>query len=273
MSTGDDMSAWLRKAKVELIDRLPGCDLRVSGSVGELRVRVTAARALLPENERPMFFDEALNGRTLIGSQDDAYVRVLERFVSNEPAFVDHIANGFAEVSIFWVDENGVRRKARPDYLNKTTLLDLKTYGRPPRRDRGLRRHLINEVYYNGYDLQAVNNIAAVRAARGLPIVATGDAATPRIKAFKEMLIATDLRALTFRWLFIRMDGAPTGISIPFRESDGRWQFVEEEISAAIAYYKDYCERCGVDQLWLTCVGEQEIQDMDWPMSAFELRE
>lgn len=70
-----------------------------------------------------------------------------------------------------------------------------------------------------------------------------------------------------FRWLFLRMGGAPTGISIPFRESDGQWQEARAQIDQACATYREMRARFG-DELWLVSHGEQEIEFTDWPMAA-----
>ncbi len=206
-------------------------------------------------------------------AQDDAYVRLVEAFVRVDPVFGALVSGGLAEVSIFWTDEHGQRFKARPDYLRPGTLLDLKTFGRPPGRGAELRSYCVAQAGFNGYDLQAVHNMRAVREAAkryavldSFAIHGVGPRVTERAALLEEIFRSAD--TLVFRWLFLRMGGAPTGISIPFRESDGQWQEAERQIEDAVAIAREFGQRFKPGELWLATHGEKEIQDMDWPLAA-----
>jgi hypothetical protein len=213
---------------------------------------------------------------------DDQYVRLLERFVRSDPTFAPLVSDGLPEVSIFWT-EDGLRFKARIDYLTAGTVLDLKTFGQAPRRGRGLREHCVAEAAFNAYDLQAVHNMRAVEVAADRYFEDESDFAivagvTGAAGATKNNLCASILQAYAqngvgrrgpgvFRWLFLRMGSGPTGISIPFRRSDGQWSEAERQIAAACDLYQQFRDAYG-DQLWMVTHGEQEIQDMDWPLAA-----
>lgn len=276
LTSGDSMGAWLKAARDCGREDLAG--LKISGKVAELRERVLEARQRLAEDDAlyPRFADELIGGRALLSEQDDMFVRLLERFVRGA-SFAPLVTDGVPEVSIFMTRSDGVRVKCRTDYLTAAAITDLKSYGRPPGRARTLKKHLIREAFYNGYDLQAVHNHQTVLAAgrehlaspdRFSIIGADVDTGTKLERIFE----AHQKKAPVFHWLFLRMGGAITGIDIPFRQSDGRWQMSSGEIAEAIDILKAYRKRCGADELWLTDDGRQEIEDLDWPLDAWEGR-
>jgi len=206
---------------------------------------------------------------------DDQYVRLLERFVRSDPDFGKLVKDGLAEVSMF-LTIDGARFKCRLDYWNAAGVLDAKTFGQAPRRGRALREHCVMEAAYNGYDLQAVHNRNMVQEAAArwcaagnqLPIV---HAPTQKADYFRcaDLLVAAHNEPPLFRWFFLRMGSGPTGISLPFRESDGQWSEAERQIAEAVDRFKQFRTAYG-DTLWMVTHGEQEIQDTDWPMAAIQ---
>lgn len=271
LKTGDDMSAWLARAKAERADC---AGLRTSGKVAELRARIEDARQRIAEDDPlwPIFYDEKVGGRAVLSAGDDAFVRLLHRFVHSDPDCAKHVTGGLPEVTIVLTRE-GVRFKCRIDYMTASTDLDLKTYGRPPNLDMDLKRHLVRQNFYNGAHLQAAHNHSMASAAHVLfqtdQIELFG--ATQR-DTLNAIMFARDDREPVFRWLFVRMDGAPASMVVPFRQSDGMYQHALQQIDHATDIYREYSERCGAGELWLTSHGEQEISEMDWPMSAWEGR-
>lgn len=276
MTTSVDLKRWLSAKRAELI--AASIDTKLSkeerdavkqtGDFEEL-----AARVLALDPRAPIW---ALDDDTeTLHQADDQYVRLLERFVRCDPAFAPLVSDGLPEVSIFWT-EGDLRFKARIDYLTEHTVLDLKTFGQAPRRGRGLREHCVSESVYNGYDLQAVHNMRAVERAQGflsVPECLTEHGFRihggngPQLELLADLFNAHACKPPVFRWLFLRMGGAPTGISIPFRRSDGQWREVESQIEEACALFRQFRDVYG-DQLWLVSHGEQEIQDRDWPLAA-----
>lgn len=260
LRTGDDMSEWLKSVGV-----------KSSGKVGELRQRIEEVRdGLGPAIARPVFADEAIGGRQVISARDDTYVRVVANFLRSDPAAMKYLAGGLPEVSIF-ATIDGVRFKGRIDLLAPATLLNLKTYMRPPGRGYALRTHLVRLAYYNGSDLQAVVQSRVLwHAVRNkLPVI--GNATPNREDEARALLaeMATREKPPVYRWLYARTDGAPTCMVIPFRQSESRWQIAEREVDDAVEQLRRYREKCG-DGVWSTSFGEQEIvTEQDWPYGAF----
>lgn len=273
LRTGDELSGWLKRSKEAGLHTLA-----TSGKVDELRARVAMARKDMAEDHPlyPRFAEELIGGRKLIGEADDMFIRLLESFVRAPDNDLAHlVSDGVPEVSIFITRSDGVRVKCRADYLNRPAITDLKTYGRAPGRSRTLKKHLVREAFYNAYDLQAVHNHQTVMAAGRMCLtdelaISGGDDATAN--RLIEIFGAHQDKPPVFHWLFLRMGGAISGIAIPYRQSDGRWQYSRDEIAEAIETLKSYRKRCGEDQLWLTSEGVQEIEDTDWPLDAWEGR-
>lgn len=253
--TGTDMSAWLREA-----------GLKISGTVAEQRARIEEARDRIEVGAKPVFLDELVGGREIVSALDDQYVRLLERFISGDAKLSRLVRDGVPEVSIFWT-EDGIRFKSRPDYLTAPAVCNLKTYGRPPMRGRNLRAHLIRDGYYRGSDLQAVHEAHAVEVAGSEELIFRdakigGD---PRVDQMKAILAAHKETPPIFHWLYLRMDGAPSAMAIPFRTSDQQYVRAAEDIRMACDVYRRFVKKCGADQLWLFSGGVQEIQLEDWP--------
>jgi hypothetical protein len=269
LDTASDMKAWLK-----------GRDLKVSGDKAELRERILGA---CHPDDAPDFWEDLeerlLNGRTPIKSADDAYVRMLERFVRSDEAFAPLVTGGLAEVSIFWT-EDGQRNKARLDYLNALGVLDLKTFGQPPMQGRTLLQHVLREASIYGYDIQAVHNARALKAARerithadfAVHASASGDGFGRIDQAIDLITEAAD----AFTWLFIRMGSYPTGVAVKFGprdrygNPDAIWEAAERKVEVATANFNAYAKTCG-DGPWMRSDGLVACDAADWPLFVSEI--
>lgn len=271
-----DLTAWLsdtrRRWIADAVDgKLSREEREAVKQTGEREDLIARIRAIDPTVE---IFDPDADGLDVLHAEDDQYVRLIERFARSDPDFARLISGGLAEITIVWSEE-GRRFKARPDYLTPRAIVDLKTYGREPPRGMGLREHCVRTAAYNGYDLQAVHNARAIEVVRAW---AREDRLALHFRAGESNRVR-ELHALccawercadppVFHWLFLRLGGAPTGIAIPFRESDGQWAEARRQIAEAIALYDQFTARFGAGDLWFASWGLQEIQDRDWPLAA-----
>lgn len=269
--------------------------LRLSGGRDEL-----VSRIRLLDDTAPIWDDGEgeLAGRAPISAKSDRYTRLVEKFIRSDPAYAPFLTDGVAEVSIFWTS-NGIRYKARLDYLNAAGILDLKKFGQPPKMGRSLIQHVLNEAAIYGYDIQAVHNVRAVEAAaeliagEALEFNATGHDANARINRCADVL--RSLRELhhkgervTFRWLFVRTPGAPVSIAVRFEaeerytgvctdeETDAYrnpnliWEAAERKIEAAMEQFREYRAHCG-DEMWMRSDGEVTPHVSDWPTWTTEI--
>jgi hypothetical protein len=95
-----------------------------------------------------------------------AKARAIAKSVQEHPLLQDYLAEGFAEESAFWQDQESVPCKARFDFRNPThkVVLDLKTSQTADPVSRfGFKKFASNYRY----DLQAVHYLEAVKACTG----------------------------------------------------------------------------------------------------------
>lgn len=278
LCTQDDLKDFLRAAKARLIAKLGVEKLSreeskpflLTGDSEDLAARCRA-------HDSTVQIWDGSDPRELLTESDDAYVKIVERFLRKDLKIAPYITGGLPELTFVWTDD-GVRFKCRPDYLTATTVLDAKHYGRPPHRGMGLKKHCVRTAAYSGADLQAVHNhggvmTAARRYAAGkLDMHLHGAAGINRGPGDEAERLAKLLDTIAnaddepvFRWLFTRMAGAPTSIVLPFRKHDAQWGIARDDIDAAIDTFKTYRDTCG-DGIWTASLGEQEIEDFDWPL-------
>ncbi|MBI1188274.1 MAG: hypothetical protein GC206_13250 [Alphaproteobacteria bacterium] len=285
LSSLSDLKGWLSAKRAAWIEasfdgKLTAREkdaIKQTGERADLIARIHAIDASVE------IFDPETDGREVLHPADDQYVRLLERYVRLDPQFAP-LVSGLAEVSIFWTETvNGrpVRFKARPDAMiggaMNAAITDVKTFGRAPTRGTSLREHCVRLAGFNGFDLQAVHNarageiLAAWMHATGknAPNISYPAGRDPRA-ALHELAAAWVKTPPVFHWLFLRIGGAPAGVAIPFRKSDGQWHEAERQIASAIATYIDFADRFGEGELWFDRGGVQEIETWDWPLAATE---
>lgn len=248
-------------------------------------VKLTGARADLIERARAIaetsgatfhlwedIVESLVGDRQVVSAETMDYVRLAEGFARRA---YGHLLDGLTEVSIFWTDE-GVRFKARLDCMSAGRIVDVKTFGQPPRLNDSLRQHLVNEATKLGYPIQAVMHLRAARAAAAaidsdaaFEVRASGAGASERIARATDIIHAWREEPPLFTWLFLRCPGPPMGKPLPFRPSDPMFAKAEETIEDAIANWRRFTEACDPDELWIDAQEEEEIDDMDWPGWGF----
>lgn len=270
----DDLKDWMRNARATheaTLGKKLGREEAKPFLLGDDKADL-AARILALDPDAPVW--TAPEGKEELTRADDAFVRLAAAFICGDEAYQPYLADGFSEVSIF-VTIDGVRRKCRLDRTNAKGIVDLKTFGKPPRLGSDLKRHCVREAAFNGADLQAANNLDVLAVAKERfrageiklhQRVGGRDEAQLKARhaAFVAMLEQQDADDdFGFRWLYTRMNGALTSIMLPFREGD-QMDMARSDIATAVAIYEDMRRRCG-DGIWMVSAGVQEIDEGDFP--------
>lgn len=169
------------------------------------------------------------------------------------------LTNGMSEVSIFWVDETGVRLKARFDYLRVKAVVDVKTYA--ARDDQEIIEAFWSAVARWGHDMQAEHYQDARAQIPGLVErgLVSGDHDPVWLKK-----VADYTKRPTWVWLAVQTVGMP--------EVD-ELRFPAEMISAAAAYqvqmakenFRQYRDRFGLEQPWVSTRGPILMTDETCP--------
>lgn len=132
--------------------------------------------------------------------------------IDNNPEVKALITGGFAEVSVIWTDVNGIRCKARFDYLKANSWSDFKTFENSMRK--GLERCIRDAFQYNGYYLQATHYRDAADAIRsGNLKVQDG---TKDQKRLIDMIMERD-RPLACYYIFQQKGGVPNLLAYQFQ--------------------------------------------------------
>lgn len=279
--TADQAKNWLAERgekktglKAELFERCKACAdlMKLEGAAAD---------------ELPIFLDDMLeqlriqgNGdRLKIKQREFEYVAQVCTVVRAWPDVAQALSNGLAEVSIFWT-HNGVRFKARLDYLTAIAVLDVKKFGQPPGRGTSLEGYLQQEAMFYCYDIQAVHNRGA---AMQIPLLleagkcsAIGSDASARLTLLREISVAITKEPPLFQWLWLRTPGPPQGLLMDFPHETKRWEHCEFEIEqVALENLRAYRKRCGdelaQDQPWIQ-VGrsswdDDEVREHQWNLS------
>jgi hypothetical protein len=277
-------------AKTWLADR----GEKKTGLKAELFERVKACADLMKlegaaEDELPVFLDDAIaalaamgNGRRIkIKQRDHDYVAQVCAVVRAWPdvAALFAAGAGLPEVSVFWTD-NGVRYKARLDWLSAAAVVDIKKFGKMPPRGTSLEGFLQQEAMFYCYDTQAVHNR---RAAMQIPLLlkaglcsASGEGARARLDLLTAISDAIVREPPIFHWLWLRTPGPPQGLLMDFHHETKRWEHCEFEIDqVALENLQRYRKTCGheleQDRPWVQ-VGraswdDDEVREHQWNLS------
>ncbi len=73
-----------------------------------------------------------------------------------------------------------------------------------------------------------------------------------------------------FVWLGVRVGGGPTALAARFDQGSLIWAAAEQKIAQAVAAYRDYRARFGMD-VWVNSAGLVAPDIADWPFWATEV--
>lgn len=179
---------------------------------------------------------------------------------------------GAPEVSIFWT-EDGVRCKARLDYLLPHAIVDLKTFG--PWQDRPLGQSAIVSITNYRYDLQAAHYLRGWRQARSMWDVDGGKAVmtfddidrTKMLEFCSACFHGVVEEEPKWVWVFIKTIGAPQPIVIEWTREGSPLAYgsAENDVARALQNYRDFAEEFGADKPWPPRHEAVVISDADWP--------
>jgi hypothetical protein len=134
-----------------------------------------------------------------------AEVRAAAANITLNPHLARAFRGGAPEVSVFWVDEDGLPCKCRYDFLKPRTIVNLKKFANQRQRPVDLAIHLAISEYR--YDLQAKHYLdgyphlfAAARAGRVF-----GDCPLP--SGWERQLCEPE--TIVYSWVFHQMDVEP----------------------------------------------------------------
>lgn len=232
---------------------------KLSGNKPEL-----VARAKDLGEDCPPFFDDILAAwhaeHPDHAELTDRQVQEIEDAVANmerDPVLASvmqagSLIDGAAEMSIFWTDQSGIRRKARFDYSlppagsrTKALIVDLKsftTFKGGSDEEAGTRK-----VYDECYDVQAAYYKDAYIAARALLDQWAVFGEMPDAGYLKSFLHA---EGVDWVWVMMRRDAGMIPLTLSIDTEDEMFEQARRIVEHALGAYRFYVGRYGLDQLW-----------------------
>lgn len=170
---------------------------------------------------------------------------------------------GEPEVSVFF-EHNGIRLKARLDFINPVAVIDLKTYA-PRIRPMPYKEQVITAICSFRYDLQAVHYRRAWHAAKDF--VNSGD-------VYYHGLTVMNVPALFERdapkwlWVFVKSIGAPQTVVVEWTEMRAAlsWGSAVGESEVTLAHYAKMMKDFGPDADWPVSRPPIILEDADFPV-------
>jgi hypothetical protein len=160
LKTVDDLKEVLKAEK-----------LPVTGKKDDLIDRLLAARpnARIYDLER-LRYEERHGGKVFLGHAILNRIEIAAAMIEKHPHLSRCFTGGYPEVSVIW-EEDGIRMKARFDYLKPKAIIDLKTFANM--MSKPIDRAIYGAMASGKYHIQAAFYLKAAQVARDLPVMDT----------------------------------------------------------------------------------------------------
>lgn len=242
----------------DIADKLKRAGYESSGSKTDLLAR--AARHNIPTYaaEAAAYYDENEDKKFLSADLIES-IEISAAMIEKSPILARCFRGGYPEVTILWT-ENGIRFKARLDYLKARAIIDLKTFEN--RQMKSVDKAIYSTMATYKYHIQSVFYLKAVEAAKRLFGKNLLDyAVTEQQIEFAQQFIACPEH--DFYFIFQQKGIAPFARLYKFPRTT-MWSIGQAQIEAAIQIYKDGHERFGEEQ-WVDTAEVQTLEDEGFP--------
>lgn len=200
----------------------------------------------------------AAKGLVALPAADYDRIIIASAMITMNPELKSAFTGGLPEVSVFW-ERDGVRRKARYDFLKPRGIGDLK--GCANTKNLAFPHACINDITNYAYHVQAAHYLE-------------GRSLVPQMIADKMVHGADDADLLkkvaeakqfAWQWIFYQMEGAPITWSSILSPQNPILEIARRQIEEATDNYKAYMDKFGTDQMWLLIEKPQELAIEDLP--------
>lgn len=204
-------------------------------------------------------------GKEVLPAKDYDRIAIASAMITRNPKLATAFLGGAPEVSIFWT-RDGVRRKARLDYLKPRGVGDLKSVVNTRQISFKAACRLAIATY--AYEIQAAHYLEA-RAQ--IPQLFADGLVFPSTDADKWRDIlrkCAETKVFAFQWVFIESDKAPVTWSRILSPANPIFEIAQREIELATDNYKEFMDRFGPDQIWLDLEEPGELDMSELPAWA-----
>lgn len=226
-------------------------------------------------------FKEERPGATFISGKDFDKVQLMIDALRETGALerVGGMGGGINEVSFFWTDKMGRRRKMRADRLFNGEMFDWKTMANAMSKD--VETLTANTVAQFKYHIKAFWYQVGIQAMKSM-IAAKGAKAfmsETSEKEFAEMKALADTETIVpFWYIFIEASGVPNIVARRFVSHEGSelnayFRAAKQETERALNVYTDFMTSHGADKPWHPAVHFKEFTDSDFSAARWILAE
>ncbi len=199
------------------------------------------------------------SGKVPVKFKDWTKILAASAFIKANKTLSNAFENGQPEVSVFWTVD-GIRYKARLDYLKMNAITDLKSlanmYGKE--FDKACR----DAVASYDYIISAEHYSEARRQLRGL--IHAGKVFGHHDSEWLAKVAANDVFAFVF--VFWQKDGAPISHGIKLSPGNPLFSYARTLISKAVSNYNRYMAEFGTDSAWVPSTPLEELDETDLPV-------
>jgi hypothetical protein len=204
----------------------------------------------------------AAAGKTRIKRDDWDRIMLAGTIIRANPTIGEAFSGGAPEVSIFW-ERDGIRRKARFDYLKSRAVVDLKSDSNS--REIAFPEACRRSIASYRYDVQA----AHYDEARALipQLVADGAVYGNHDPEWLRKVTATTEWA--FVWIFYQSERAPLTWGTTLSHGNGLFDLARATLAKAEANFREFSERFGFETPWVLAEPLEELDINDLPAWSF----
>lgn len=210
--------------------------------------------------ERAAILEE---GKTPIRRDEWDRIQMAGAMIRANPAISSAFSGGMSEVSVFW-ERDGIRRKARFDYLKARAVVDLKSAGN--QRSEEFSDACKRAIATYRYDVQSSHYGEARNLLR--EFVAAGAVHGDHDPEWLARVAQAQESAFVF--IFFQSKGAPVTWGTTISPGNGTLDLGSATISRAERHYKEFSERFGFDQPWTIHDPLEELDVNQLPAWAFK---
>lgn len=203
------------------------------------------------------------SGKTPIKRDDWDRIMLSGTVIRANPEIAGAFSGGQSEVSVFW-ERDGIRRKARFDYLKTRAIVDLKSDAN--RNQQDFVTACRNSIGRYRYDIQAAHYSEARAQVRAF--VEQGAISGDHDSTWLSNV--ADQEAWAFVWIFYQSEGAPLTWGTTLSPGNGIFDFAKASLAKAEENYSAFKARFGLDQPWVLTEPLEEIDLNDLPAWSFK---
>lgn len=198
--------------------------------------------------------------RSRISSDTYLQIRYASAMIAKNPNLTEAFGNGRSEVSVFWKEE-GLRMKARFDYLKANAIVDLKSISIGNRMITFNRACLMAVANYR-YDIQAAHYMDGRHHAR--QFIHDGKVFGENPPSQKWLDHIAKIKRYAFLFIFHRVDGAPVSHGVQI-DPGSAWHLAGRSCKrTALDNYHEYFKRYGTDT-WFHDAPIHHLDDQEIP--------